>query len=167
MRTFCTPFFLSLSFLLIGTGTLQGLFAQAPAAIPVYNMSDEEQLATYGKLDLDATHPNLLSPQLSEDRFEEVLEAWKGIHQQIGNHLKEQEFQWGSEAESISILHKIYFQADGQISHYGFRIMNPDVSDQAQQEFGRLLATFLPQQTIEIERASTFAQCGKTRYPNP
>ena len=136
----------------------------AANTIEVYDIADEADRFIYDKLNLDDSHPNLLNPQLSDDGYDMILEAWTNLHQAIGDHLDKNDFDWQIEAESISILHKFYFEENGRIKNYAFRFTNNKVSDQVRSEYGKLIQEFANDFIMDLDRDAQYAQCGKTKY---
>ncbi len=134
--------------------------------ITVFNFDDQRQLSAYTSLDLDASYPNLLNPEISVTDYKTVLKSWTELHQEIDAYLRRNNFSWGVEDESISILQKIYFEPDGDIDYYFFRVLNPRVSPEKKEQFADLLAEFAQSHQIDLKRDQIFAQCGKTKYPN-
>lgn len=132
----------------------------------IYYFSDTNALKKYESLNLDQSHANLLNQDVSKDEINSVIESWSDLHQRIGKYLNEEDFEWGAEGESISILQKIYFDKDGNITHYFFRVFNRDVTDVKKEKFADHLRAFAKSNSISIKRDQQFAQCGKTRYAN-
>lgn len=135
-------------------------------AVFIVNFDDKEAFGEFRALNLDDTHPNLLIPENSEADHAAVLKSWSDLHQHIGTHLAENDFSWGVEDSSITMLQKIYFKPNGEIKTYFFRIFNENVSEETKAEFAVLLRDFAEDNRIEVQREGDFAQCGKTRYLN-
>lgn len=136
----------------------------APAQ--VYNVDNTPELEEFRKLNMDESHPNLLDPRNSKEQHDTVISSWRGIHQQIGVFLADNNFDWGTEDSTVQIIHKIYFHPTGEIKTHVFKVMNPDISTQKQEEFGQLLSAFSEKHSIAFSQDKPFAQCGKTRYVN-
>ena len=138
----------------------------ATAKVGTYNFDNKEEVSEYNRLDLDKTHPNLLNPNLSKDDYQEIIESWKSLHQEIGSYLAKNDFDWGVEDTSVTIVHKIYFTPEGEIKNYFFNILNEEVPMEKKEKFGELVSNFSANNRISIQRDQSFAQCGKTRYLN-
>lgn len=134
--------------------------------IKVFNASKDQELASYNSLELDKTHSNLLDARHSESGYEKVLESWTELHQGIGNFLSANEFDWEVEDPSIAIVHKVYFEENGEIKAYFFNVLNKSVSMEKQEEYAGLIKEFAGATKIGLTREKDFAQCGKTRYMN-
>ena len=147
-------------------GTPAGESLQTEQRAKVYYVGDKALVEEYEKLNLDATHPNLLNPQVSENEHDAVVKSWSELHQRIGSYLSQKGFDWGTEAPTISIVHKIYFDQDGKITSYFFNVLNPAVEAEKKKEFAQLLTDFAQENSIALKREENFAQCGKTRYEN-
>ena len=135
-------------------------------AVVVVNFDDKEKLSEFLALNLDDTHPNLLNPDISKTDHDAVLKSWEDLHQRIGSHLAENNFTWGIEDSSITIVQKIYFKPNGAIETYFFNVLNKDVTLEKKEQFAVLIADFAGKNRLGIQQEGSFAQCGKTRYQN-
>ena len=134
--------------------------------IRVFNFQDKEEFSVYTSLNLDESYPNLLDPQISKSDHITVIESWSDLHQRIGAFLSDNEFTWGVEDKSISILQKIYFEPNGKIEYYFFRVLNENVTNEKLEQFANLIAEFAETNRIDLQMDTSFAQCGKTKYLN-
>lgn len=134
--------------------------------IGVFNFDNKQELSEYNSLNLDESYPNLLDPQISKSDHNTVMESWSDLHQRIGKYLSENKFTWGVEDKTISILQKIYFEPNGKIKYYFFRIFNENVTNEKQAQFANLIAEFAETNRIDFQTDTSFAQCGKTKYLN-
>lgn len=130
----------------------------------VVNYDDKMTFEEIKKLKLDDYYPNLLDPKLSsESDYKKVVLSWTKFHQEISSYLKEAQFQWEAADSSISIVNKIYFDKDGRVEYYVFRITNPSVSAKKKAEFTQIILDFSKNVKIDLIREEQFSQCGKTR----
>jgi len=134
--------------------------------ITVFNFDNEKELADYNKLNLDENYPNLLNAKISKTDYNEVMKSWTDLHQRIGTYLSENEFDWEVEENSITIVQKIYFNADGKIENYFFNVLNENVTEDKKEEFADLILNFAINNKIGFGSERKFAQCGKTKYLN-
>ena len=134
--------------------------------VAVYNYDNEQDLIQYNTLDLDQSHPNVLNPQISKADYDSVTKSWTALHQNIGAYLAKRDFNWDVEDETIMIVQKIYFEPNGSIKHFFFKILNPNVAFHKKEQFGRLISTFSKSNGINFQLDNRFAQCGKTQYSN-
>ena len=132
----------------------------------VYNFHDKTELEIYESLGLDETHPNLLNPEIAAGEVKQVYGSWSDLHQKLGVFLKEKNFEWGTEDDMIKIVHKIYFNKNGEITSYFFYVMNETVDFEKTEEFSDLIKQFARENAINLQRDGAFAQCGKTKFPN-
>jgi len=146
--------------------TLGQAQTQERAAAQVYNASSEADLERFSELKLDDSHPDLLDPRVGGNDQENVVKSWAGLHQMIGKFIAEKGFDWEVEKESISMYQRIYFNANGEMTHFLFNIREPQVSEKKKEEFGQLVAEFSKTHRIAYASSSQFAQCGKTKYIN-
>ncbi|PRP67368.1 hypothetical protein [Nonlabens agnitus] len=134
--------------------------------ISVYNFDDEQQLNQYRKLKLDETHPNLLNPEISNSDYDDVKAAWVDLHQNIGDFMDENDFQWQTTDSTITVVHKFYFDSEGNIENYFFNVINESISFENKEQFSNLISNFAIINSISYQSDGKFAQCGKTRYLN-
>ena len=130
----------------------------------IYNFDNEIEFEEFVNLKLDKTHENLLDPQVSKSEIADVMQSWRDLHRKCGEYLKERSFDWGVESGTVSIFQKIYFDSDGSIENYFFKVQNEDISFEKKEEFSAILETFCETYRIKLQRNKPFAQCGKTRY---
>jgi hypothetical protein len=146
------------------------LFAQNDPSLlrtKVVSFSDKAALSEYVEAELDTKYPNLMSPENQKNNSEEIMSAWKEIHQQVYGLTVASGFDWGVPDENIQLLHKIYFDKEGKVEYYFFRVFNDDVSEEKKKAFQDLLDRHLHQLSISFSQDTRFAQCGKSAYPNP
>ena len=139
---------------------------QSKSSIHVYDFNDKVELSEFSTLKLDDSHPNLLNPEISGDDLETIIDSWSQLHQEIGDYLAENNFEWDVSDPSINIVHKIYFTQSGEIKHYFFRVLNDNVSEATREKYAGLLQSFSESHSIHVTRENPFAQCGKTKYLN-
>ncbi|MCX2718030.1 hypothetical protein [Lentiprolixibacter aurantiacus] len=132
--------------------------------ISIYDFANEADKNKFDKLNLDETHPNLLSPQISTTDFDQIMESWTELHQEIGKYLNANDFDWQVDDHNINILHKFYFDPNGKIKSYFFRILNNEVSYSKRKEYAGLVLAFARDYQLPLNRDAQYAQCGKTRY---
>lgn len=140
--------------------------SQTPKEIKVYDFANKEDLDKYEQLNLDEDHPNLLNPDISKTDMNKVIASWTELHQDIGKYLEENDFEWKTNDEEIMIVHKFYFNPEGKIHSYFFRILNEDISEEKRQQYSKFVKKFAESNTLGLSRDSQFAQCGKTKYLN-
>ncbi|GAA5044186.1 hypothetical protein GCM10011506_47610 [Marivirga lumbricoides] len=131
----------------------------------IFNYSDKSSLNKYISLELDSVYPNLFTQQTTPKTFKDVRDSWITLHNDLSGFLKAHHFNWNTSDSIISILHKIYFQKDGEIKYHFFRIFNAGITEDKQVEFANLLFKFDSSYQINLKRDSLFAQCGKAKYP--
>lgn len=134
--------------------------------VGVFNFDNKNELSAYNSMNLDDTHPNLLNPKISDSDFNSVKESWVDLHKRIGKHLTANNFEWGIKDETVTILQKIYFNRNGEIENYFFRVLNQNVTLEKKKKFAELIAAFASNNQIEFKSDKSFAQCGKTKYLN-
>lgn len=139
-------------------------FGNSPVLI---NFDNEFDMTKYEVLNLDSTYLNLLDPKnVSQEELNEVYHSWTEFHQSVIFFINENNFKWGVQDSTISIINKIYFNKGGTIDYYGFKILNKSVTEEKKEEFKDILKSFSKSVKIDLERKDNFAQCGKTKYLN-
>ncbi|MFN1834665.1 hypothetical protein AB2B38_005330 [Balneola sp. MJW-20] len=132
----------------------------------VTSYSDAESWEDYKKADLDQYYPDLMSPENRKENFEEVYRSWGEFHQKVYSILKKEGFTWGSDDPQIYVLNKIYFNPEGEVQHYFFRILNDSVSMEKRKKFKAILESNFGELKISYSQTEVFAQCGKSAFPN-
>jgi len=123
--------------------------------------------AEFRKLNLDSSYTNLLNPANStETEFEVVMESWTQMHQKVSKFIKEENFKWEVSDSTITINNRIYFDKDGTIDYYAFKIINPSVPLEKRRAYEKVLQKFSKQIKLDLPRDEKYAQCGKIRYLN-
>ncbi|MGB1218023.1 MAG: hypothetical protein ACPG5P_09110 [Saprospiraceae bacterium] len=130
-------------------------------------MNDEIQLLKLKELSLDNKYTNLLNPKnTSDDEYEDVLESWTSFHQEMKEMMDVSGFDWGVPDSMIHLVNRIYFDKEGKMEYYSYRILNPSISAKKNREFGELISSIGSQININLQRGDKFAQCGKVVYSN-
>ncbi|CAL2102713.1 conserved protein of unknown function [Tenacibaculum sp. 190130A14a] len=133
----------------------------------VVNLKEEtsKEKEVFLKLDLDKNHQNLLNPAVSKDSLKSVYQSWVKLHTDLNVFLGEKKFNWGLEKTQIKLFNKIYFNKEGRIKTYAFRVYD-SISKEKADEFKKLIKDFAQEVKIKIKRENAFAQCGKISLPN-
>lgn len=131
----------------------------------IFNVDDDSAKVELLKMELDKKHPNLLNPAISAKNYDLVLSSWTELHKELNTFLSENNFNWDVEEEKIKILNKIYFDKNGKVKVYVFRILSKN-AEKKSDDYGKLMSVFLKEMKISIVRDSAFAQCGKISLPN-
>lgn len=119
------------------------------------------------KLNLDSTYTILLDPRnVSESEYKIVVESWSEFHKKVSQFIKEENFKWEVPDSTITIFNRIYFDKNGTIDYYTFKIKNPSVSSEKQAEYEKVLQKFSKEVKLDLKRSEQYAQCGKTKYLN-
>ncbi len=132
--------------------------------IETFDYENKEELNKYSELNLDATHPNLLNPKISEKDYDMVMKSWTDLHQNIGKYLDKNDFEWEIDEPEISVFHKFYFEPNGKIKSYFYRVWNKNVTSNKRKEYAKLISEFAKTHQIDFKKDHQFAQCGKTKY---
>ncbi|SED37387.1 hypothetical protein SAMN04487765_0026 [Tenacibaculum sp. MAR_2010_89] len=133
----------------------------------VFNLKDqtEKEKINFLKLKLDESHQNLLNPSISKDSIGKVYKSWSELHNNLYKFLVKNNFNWGVKKKNIKLFNKIYFNKDGGIKVYAFRIYD-SVSEINTQKYKKLIKEFAKEVKVSIKKSDDFAQCGKISLPN-
>lgn len=118
-------------------------------------------------LNLDSTYTNLLDPKnVTESEYKAVTESWSEFHQKVLKFIKEENFKWEVTDSTISIVNRIYFDKNGTIDYYAFKILNTSIPSEKRAEYEKVLQKFSKEVKLDLQRNEQFAQCGKIKYQN-
>jgi hypothetical protein len=133
----------------------------------VVNFDNSKELKAFRELNLDSTYVNLLDPRnTSESEYKSVMHSWSEFHQNIAEFIEQENFQWEVPDSTISIVNRIYFNKNGTIDYYGFKILNPSISAEKRNEYEIVLQKFSEHIHLDLLRDEKYAQCGKIKYVN-
>jgi len=119
------------------------------------------------KMNLDSTYTNLLDPRnVTADEYKLVAASWAKFHKNLSHFIKEEKFKWEVSDSTITIMNRIYFDKNGTIDYYTFKIKNPSVTDEKIVEYKRVLQKFSKNVKLDLNRDENYAQCGKIKYKN-
>ena len=119
------------------------------------------------KMNLDSTYTNLLNPRnVSESEYKIVAESWSEFHKNVSKFIEQEKFEWEVPDSTITILNRIYFDKNGNIDYYTFKIKNPSVSPEKIAEYEKALQKFSKEVKLDLKRNEKYAQCGKIKYIN-
>ncbi|PPK87886.1 hypothetical protein CLV84_0841 [Neolewinella xylanilytica] len=150
------------------TGTRSDVNTDLNTNVRTFNADNEVDLAEYERLNLDDTHPNMLNPEQAKSNFDAVVKSWKNLHVEVNTYLNENNFRWEVQDSNIAVVDKIYFDRDGNIKAYFFKVLNPQVSYEKKEAFSELLSDFSKTASIDYLNLTgkSYAQCGKIKYWN-
>jgi hypothetical protein len=133
----------------------------------VVNADNKLAFTEFGKLNLDSIYTNLLDPKnVSETEYKVVMDPWSEFHKKVYTFIKAENFKWEVPDSTISIVNKIYFDKNGTIDYYAFKILNPSIPSEKRVEFEKVLEKFSKKIMLDLKRDEQYAQCGKTKYLN-
>jgi hypothetical protein len=133
----------------------------------VVNADDKIAFTEYRELNLDSSYTNLLDPRnVTESEYKDVKASWSEFHKKVSKFIKEENFKWEVPDSTISIVNRIYFDKNGTIDYYAFKILNPSIPAEKRIEFEKILKKFSKEIKLELKRNEQYAQCGKTKYLN-
>lgn len=119
------------------------------------------------ELYLDSTYTNLLDPRnVTESEYKDVTKSWSEFHKKVSKFIKEENFKWGVPDSMITIANRIYFDKNGTIDYYTFKIRNKSVSAEKSAEYEKVLQKFSKEVKLDLKRDKNYAQCGNIKYAN-
>ena len=131
----------------------------------VFNVDDKGTKVELSNMDLDKKHPNLLNPSISKGDYDSVLSSWVDLHKELQKYLNQNNFDWGIDDDKIKIFNKIYFDKNGRVEAYVYKVLSKN-TEKKSDEYGKLMLSFLKEIKISVVRDFPFAQCGKISLPN-
>jgi len=134
--------------------------------VRVFNFDNKIELYEYNKLKLNETHPNLLNPEISKSEYSTIAQSWINLNQNIGKYLSNKKFTWGVKDSTITVIQKFYFNKEGEITNYFFRLKNKNISKEKKEQFANLISDFAKDNKINLKKDKSFAQCGNAKYIN-
>lgn len=135
-----------------------------PTVIDIDNPASVKNMQ---RKDFDSLYLNLLDPEnVSEEEYEEVVKSWSKLHNKISKYMKSENFHWNVSDSAIKVSNRIYFDEDGTIDYYFFRVINPDVTSEKKTEYVKLLKKFSEHEKIGFKRDFKYGQCGNIQYQN-
>lgn len=133
----------------------------------VVGFHDKIAFNDFKKLLLDETHKNLLNPNVSnKEEYPTIINSWKNFHGKVNAILKDNRFTWNVPDSTITVVNKIYFNANGEVNHFFVNIRNKNIDKETKDLYVQLLTDNLKELSIDLKREEQFAQCGKVKYQN-
>ncbi|MDA9056462.1 hypothetical protein N9K49_01270 [Flavobacteriaceae bacterium] len=133
----------------------------------VVSGNDKTAYNALKKMNLDSTYTNLLDPRnVTADEYKLVAASWSGFHKKLSHFIKEENFKWEVPDSTITIMNRIYFDKNGTIDYYTFKIKNSSVTDEKIVEYKKVLQKFSENVKLDLKRTKNYAQCGKITYKN-
>ncbi len=133
----------------------------------VVGFHDKVVFSDFKKLSLDDSYKNLLNPNVSiKEEYPKVINSWKEFHKKVNIILKNNDFSWNVPDSIITVVNKIYFNANGEVNYFFVNIRNENISKKTKDVYVQLLTDNLKELSINLKRAEQFAQCGKVKYQN-
>lgn len=133
----------------------------------VVGFHNEVAYNEFKRLLLDETHKNLLNPNISDkEEYPTIINSWKNLHGKVNAILKDSRFSWNVPDSTITVVNKIYFNANGEVNYFFVNIRNENISNETKDLYVQLLTDNLKELSINLQREEPFAQCGKVNYQN-
>ena len=133
----------------------------------VVSFDNKMAFKEFKKLNLDSLYSNLLDPRkVTKEERQVVIKSWSKFHEKISEYTKKENFKWEVLDSTVKISNKIYFDKNGNVQYYYFKILNPNVTSEKRIEYEKLLLKFSVNEKIDLQRENKFAQCGNIKYRN-
>ena len=133
----------------------------------VVNFDNSTEFKAFRELNLDSTYMNLLDPKnTTELEYKAVIQSWSEFHQKVSKFIKQENFHWEVPDSTISIVNRIYFNKNGTVDYYGFKILNQSIPAEKRKEYENVLQKFSESIKLDLPRDKKYAQCGKIKYMN-
>lgn len=92
---------------------------------------------------------------------EAYIDAYQQMLQALGTYLKEHQFEW---TRPVKGFNRIYFARNGKVDYFVYQFRPGQLSEEQEQEFDRLLGSFLLNYRFPMEAPVPFAQCSPVTY---
>lgn len=79
----------------------------------------------------------------------------------LSKHLKANNFSWG---KNTRCFNRIYFNSQGTVDYFLFNFRPGELTAEKEQQFEKLLATFIKDYKFPLPAKSKFAQCSPVTY---
>ena len=129
---------------------------------------DEAKIKGISIKELDSIYQsafNAADTSRSVFKEEEVLnkfqEEYVKMLRSFGTFLSENDFKWETSTKGFN---RIYFNADGSIDYFLFRINEENFPEERLNEFQRILNLFIQEYKLDITAPKKFVQCGGINY---
>ena len=95
------------------------------------------------------------------DNQEEYLNSYNDLLRALGKYLSANNFNWD---KITSGFNRIYFAEDGSIDYFLYNFRSNQISQEKEEEFGKLLTQFIKDYKFPLTAKTGFAQCSPVRY---
>lgn len=114
---------------------------------------------------LDEAYQSALHDDSTKAAFngqqKEFYNAYISLLQDLGTHLKENNFKWGKKTRCFN---RIYINKDGGIDYFLFNFKPEEVSSEKEAEFKQHLESFIQTYKFPLSNKVNFAQCSPVTY---
>jgi hypothetical protein len=114
---------------------------------------------------LDEAYQSALHDDSTKAAFygqqKEFYNAYISLLQDLGTHLKENNFKWGKKTKCFN---RIYINKDGGIDYFLFNFKPEEVSSEKEAEFRQHLESFIQTYKFPLSNEVNFAQCSPVTY---
>ncbi len=133
----------------------------------IVSSSDSIHYNKIKKMNLDSAYSDLLNRKnLIDSERTIVYKAWSEFHKKLSKYVKQVKFDWEVPDSTITIFNRVYFDKNGYVDYYKFKIKNSSISTKKIKEYEKILQKFCKKEKLDIERPEKFAQCGTIIFQN-
>ncbi len=93
-------------------------------------------------------------------RMEEYLTHWEQTLGELDDHFKQAGFKW---AVDTRLTYRSFFTADGKLEMFHYVLRDP-MDPQQEQEFQRIMTSFVDRYRFPMRAEVPFRQCGSTSF---
>jgi len=153
---------------IIGIPACKSQTNEASANLPVViAANDSIAYGNFKRKNIKKAYGNILDSQNhTQKEYDSLVSKWTVFLKKISVFMKERNFKWDVPDSVIKVRNQIYFDKDGKVDYYTFKILTPGVSPQKQEEFSRILREFSKQTKLNIIKNTKYKQCGTSLFLN-
>jgi len=154
---------ISLALVLCFFTILHAVLNAQPVAISFSDAGKEGIIPTQ----LDSIYQSAIHTKKSKAVFkshkqqQQLIDAYTGMLNALGQFLKENDFRWESPARCFN---RVYFSAEGKVDYFLFDFGRTALPKEKETEFTRLLNIFIQDYRLPVKAACKFAQCSPVIY---
>jgi hypothetical protein len=114
---------------------------------------------------LDAAYQSALHSDSTKAAFKgqekEFTDGYISLLQELSSYLKANNFTWGKQTRCFN---RIYLNKNGEIDYFLFNFKEGELDKQKEEEFKKLLNTFIQTYQFPLKNTVNFAQCSPVKY---
>ena len=114
---------------------------------------------------LDETYQSALHSDSTKAAFKgqekKFMDGYISLLSDLNTYLKKNNFSWGKQTRCFN---RIYLNKNGEIDYFLFNFKEGEIEKAKENEFKRLLSTFIQTYRFPLTNTVNFAQCSPVKY---